>query len=186
MKYMTFEKTDVPICIIKDNKQYKKSKIIYLDSDNETNYKFNQLQISEGYLQLIPNEKVERQILYICGATGSGKTYFTGQYLREYKKLFSDNAIYMFSTIPKGDPSLKDIDINYINLETLLEEELTAKDFENSMVIFDDTECLTNRKIKEAVIKIQSSVLETGRHYRVSCILTNHEAYNGIQTKNIK
>jgi hypothetical protein len=93
----------------------------------------------------------------------------------------------MFSTIPKGDPSLKDIDINYINLETLLEEELTAKDFENSMVIFDDTECLTNRKIKEAVIKIQSSVLETGRHYRVSCILTNHEAYNGIQTtKNIK
>ena len=129
MKYLTFEGTTRPICEIKVNKKYKKSKIIYLDSDNETNYKFNQLEISEGYLQLIPNEKTERQILYICGASGSGKTYFTGQYLQEYKKLFSDNAIYMFSTIPKGDPSLKDIDINYINLETLLEEELTAKDF---------------------------------------------------------
>ena len=185
MKYLTFEHTKISICEIRDNKKFKKSKIIYLDSDNETNYKFNHFAIQEGYLQLIPNPNTERQILYIAGASGSGKSYFTGQYLKEYKSTFPDNPIYMFSTIPKGDVSLKDIEIDYIDLSTILEEELTSKDFENSMVIFDDCDTITNKKIKERVISIQSSVLETGRHYRVSCIITNHEAYAGITTKKI-
>jgi len=185
MKFLTFEKTEKPICEIKDNKKFKKSKIIYLDSDNETNYKFNHFAIQEGYLQLLPNQNTERQILYIAGASGSGKTFFTGQYLKTYKETFPDNPIYMFSTIPKGDVSLKDVEIDYIDLETILEEDLTAKDFENSMVLFDDCDCITNKKIKDRVISIQASVLETGRHYRVSCIITNHEAYAGITTKKI-
>ena len=138
MKFLTFEKTEKAICEIKDNKKFKKSKIIYLDSDDETNYKFNHFAIQEGYLQLIPNPNTERQILYIAGASGSGKSYFTGQYLKEYKNTFPDNPIYMFSTIPKGDVSLKDVEIDYIDLNTILEEELTSKDFENSMVIFGD------------------------------------------------
>ena len=109
MRYLTFEKTEKFICEIKENKQYKKSNIICLDSDNEANYKFNHFEIKDGYLQLIPNTNTERQILYIAEASGSGKTYFTGQYLKEYKIVFHKNPIYMFSTIPKGDPSLQDI-----------------------------------------------------------------------------
>ena len=40
----------------------------------------------------MPNENTERQILYIAGASGSGKTYFTGQYLKAYKEMLSGSS----------------------------------------------------------------------------------------------
>jgi len=185
VKYLTFETSNKPICEIKDNKTFKKNKIIYLDSDGESHNLFNQLKIKEGSLQLIPNKNTERSILYIAGQSGSGKTYFLGQYLKEYKKLFPDNEIYIFSSVPKGDISLDGVELNYIELESLLEEDLTTYDFENSFVVFDDTDCITNKKVREAVRKIQNSVLEVGRHTKTYCALTNHQLYDGVVTKKV-
>ena len=101
VKYLTFETSNKPICEIKDNKTFKKNKIVYLDSDGESHHAFNQFKIKEGSLQLIPNKNVERSILYIAGQSGSGKTYFLGQYLKEYKKLFPGNEIYIFQVFQK-------------------------------------------------------------------------------------
>ena len=42
MKFLTFESSSKkPICEIMENKKFKKSKTIFLDSDNECNYTFN-------------------------------------------------------------------------------------------------------------------------------------------------
>ncbi len=51
VKYLTFETSNKPICEIKDNKTFKKNKIIYLDSDGESHNSFNQIKIKEGSLQ---------------------------------------------------------------------------------------------------------------------------------------
>jgi len=38
-------------------------------------------------------------------------------------------------------------------------------------------------KIKNAVTKVLNHILVTGRHFNTSCIMTNHNLYNGIHTK---
>jgi len=183
MRFLTFEATKKPICNILDsNKKLKKNKTIYLDSDNECTYTFNHFKLPEGQLQLIPNPNTERQILYICGSSGSGKSYYVCQFLKQYKITFPDNEIFMFSTI-SDDPSLKDIKINYLNLDSLKEDELSSKDFINSIVIFDDCDTIRNKQTKIKVIGILDDILQTGRHYNVYCIITNHTLYNGAQTK---
>ena len=37
-------------------------------------------------LQIVPNNMTERQSLYICGQSGSGKSFFTTNYVKEYKQ----------------------------------------------------------------------------------------------------
>ena len=183
-KFMTFEKTDVPIAEIIDNSKFKKSKIIYLDSDAECHNAFNHLHIDSGRLQQIPNPNIERQILYICGSSGSGKSFYTKLYLQQYEKQFPKNKIYMFSAVGE-DESLKEVKIDYINLESIQDEDITAEDFKDSLVIFDDCEALGNKKIKKKVENILDSVITTGRHYNVYCVITRHNLYDGIATKKI-
>ena len=40
------------------------------------------------HFQLIPNDGVARDICYVTGASGSGKSYFTKQYADQYRKIY--------------------------------------------------------------------------------------------------
>ena len=52
--------------------------------------------IKNGTVELIPNPD-KREILYICGPSGVGKSYFTNSYAEKYHKLYPDNKVYLFS-----------------------------------------------------------------------------------------
>ena len=67
----------------------------------------------------------------------------------------------------------------------LIEDDITAKDFADALVIFDDTDCLTNKAMKMKVNGIMTSILETGRHFNTSIIYTSHLATAGNDTKRI-
>ena len=62
---------------------------------------FKKASIPEGdegkFCQMI-NPKIERQIWYVVGASGSGKSYYTKMICKEYTKKFPDSTVYMFST----------------------------------------------------------------------------------------
>ena len=86
-----------PVAIIKNGKYDKK--LISLESDtNETDKtSFKSLRISnDSKFQQVPNTKSEREILYITGRSGSGKSTYTRMYLEQYKKKYKGNPIYMF------------------------------------------------------------------------------------------
>ena len=187
MKFLNYESIGSPIVQIKNGTGKLKNKIVCLDSNAKALHGFNELKIDgdDTYFQLLPNPKTERQILYIAGCSGSGKSYFTKLYLQEYKKQFPNNKIYMFSSIGQ-DPSLDGVKIDYIGIAPeLLEDSLTAEDFKDSMVIFDDCEAIDNKQLRNECIRILNSILTTGRHYNVSCILTYHEICAGLATKKI-
>jgi len=188
MKYLTFEQGDNhPICIIKEAKDKKlKNKIIYSDDKSKSIHAFNEMKLkSPEYFQLIPNNKFERSILYVAGNSGSGKTYFIKKYLLEYKDMYPSNEIYCFSPFDE-DKSFEGIKINHIKIDDeLIEDKLTSKDFENSIVIFDDCEAIGDRSLKKEVERIMKDVLTTGRHHRVSACVVFHEICNGPQTKQI-
>jgi len=145
---------------------------------------FSRLHI-DGKFQQVPDPDTERQILYITGASGSGKSTYTKNYIKQYKKMYPKRPVYLFSAL-KEDESLDEINPERIVIDdSLVEQPLLAEDFKDSCVIFDDTDCISNKKHREAVNNILGEILETGRHFNTTCILTFHLATGGRDTRRI-
>ena len=140
---------------------------------------------NDAKFQLVPNPKTERHILYITGPSGSGKSTFARKYLEEYKKAFKDNPIYLFSSLP-DDESLGSVQPKRLRLdESLYLDPIPIKDFAKSVVIFDDIDVISDKKIREAVYNTLNQVLEIGRHFSITCLVTNHLPSNRSDTRRI-
>ena len=101
---MNFENVGTPVAIIKPEEEPKKKihvPIISVTDRSGARNPFNRLVLKEGEgkYQLIPNPEIERQILYITGASGSGKSYFTRQYCNEYQRIFPKRPIILISSV---------------------------------------------------------------------------------------
>ena len=73
---MNFEKVGSPIAILQNSENQTKNKLLYVNADKEDviNYiKEFKATTKEQSFQQIPNITTERQILYVTGASGSGK-----------------------------------------------------------------------------------------------------------------
>ena len=77
---MNFEKIGAPIAILQNPDAPDKTKVLYVHAEKTdvVNYiKDFKAPSKEWTFQQIPNITTERQILYVTGASGSGKSYFT-------------------------------------------------------------------------------------------------------------
>jgi len=186
---MNLEDVGTPVALITFEGDKKKNKTLSIEQDKsnvETYLKELKLTKPKEKIQHIPNKKTERQILYITGASGSGKSYYTKHYCDQYKKLFPKNDIYLVSSINEDSSIDKVKGLKRIKLSNeLLTTDLQAADFKDSMVIFDDTDCITNKMMRMKVNGILNMLLETGRHTNTSVIYTSHLATNGLDTKRI-
>lgn len=137
--------------------------------------------------RLSVNKNTERQIVYVTAPSGSGKSYFTKQFIEDYHKAYPKRPVYVFSSLDDCATldKLKYLKRIKIKQPIFLERELTAKDFSESLVIFDDCDCLTHKPIKKRVFEILNGILETGRHFKTSVVFTSHTATNGNETKKI-
>lgn len=183
---LTFNNVGRPVAKIKNGKY--NNKIISINpnlNDNDAT-DFKHLKIAnDSTLQHIPDTTKEREIIYITGPSGSGKSTYTRKFLEEYKKKYKDRPIYMFSSL-KEDPSLDSIKPKRFKIdEGLWKDPIEAEELKDSVVIFDDIDVISDRKIKEAVYNILNKVLEIGRHFNITCIITNHLPTNGRDTRRI-
>jgi hypothetical protein len=178
---LNIDKEGFPLAYVKGGKNDKIK--IYIsdkpitDKDNKLKKEFKSIGITDGIFQQIPNTvKKEREIGVCIGKSGSGKSHYTKNYCVEYKKQHKNNPIYMFSHLTE-DKTLDSLDLKRVILdEDLVSDPYDVSEFENSLVLFDDVDVISDKKIKEAVYNIMNQILETGRHYNVSCIMTNHLA----------
>jgi hypothetical protein len=85
---------------------------------------------TKHYLE--PNNKAERTCAYICGQCGSGKSFFTTQCVKEYKKLIPKRGIFVISSIEedKSIDSLKSKRINVLNPD-FLDDDISSQDFKD-------------------------------------------------------
>jgi hypothetical protein len=174
---LTFiKKNTKPLALIKGGK-YDGEKLFLSDKPSEGDSKsFEKINLKDAVFQPIPDKTKERDIGMIVGASGSGKSTYTRKYCSEYKKIYPKRDIYMFSNLTE-DESLDSIGLKRIIIgENLLEEPLGVEDFTESLVIFDDTDVIRDKDVKAAVYQIMNEILETGRHHKVSAIVTNHLA----------
>ncbi|MEI7670080.1 MAG: hypothetical protein WCJ33_08365 [Pseudomonadota bacterium] len=179
---MNFESVGIPIARI------GKKKIFVTDKTDDCTHSANQIKLTKDNetFQLIPSDR-ERDILYVTGASGSGKSWFCKNYIMEYIKSHPKNPIYVFSSIgdDKSIDSIKNLKRVQINDPEFLEDDIDLTEFKDSLVLFDDTDCIRNKHIKDKVDGILNMILETGRHQNISVIYTSHIACNGKSTRTI-
>lgn len=144
------------------------------------------LDEDSSFTQIPIISDTQRDVLYVAGASGSGKSYYTASYARNFKKIFPNKPIYVFSQLhdDKVIDALEPIRIT-IN-EEMLEEPIHIDELERgSLVIFDDTDAITEKKLLNAVNALKRELLEVGRHNRIYIVITSHLINNHNQTKTI-
>jgi len=136
-------------------------------SEDEYSKPFHRIKI-DGKFQQVPNPDTEREILYITGASGSGKSTYTANYIKNYKKMFPKNTIYCFSAL-NDDESLDVVKPKRIIIDdSLVTDPIPISEFSNSCVVFDDIDVISDKKQRDAVYSLLNQILECGRHHKTS------------------
>ena len=174
-----FENIGSPFALIKSDDS-KKNKVLSIADDNEEDEIkkiFRKVDLKDGQKFVPypdPKPSLERQIGYITGPSGSGKSTYCKMYLKEWKKQHKDKPIYLFSSLTE-DKSIDEVKPLRIDLNTLVEEPLNINEIdEGALIMFDDIDNISNKRIRDAVYSVLNNILEIGRHRKLWCLITNH------------
>lgn len=147
------------------------NKIVYLNEDKEP----NSIKTNNEF-HLMPRHDGERELIYITGSSGCGKTTFIKNYSELYHKIYPKSPIYLFSE-KLEDPSIDSLKfINRIIIDQNISEiaEIPLENYlPNTLLLFDDYDDLK----KEYLLPIQnliSRVLKLGRQYKLSAMIVSH------------
>jgi hypothetical protein len=150
--------------------------------------KFPFINIRDGVMIPIPikkNAKEEkRENIFITGPEGSGKSTWAANYSKEFKKLYPNSKLFIFSKV-KSDKPLDDLNPIRINInEELIDNPMTTNEFPyDSLVIFDDIDTIANEKLRKEVVKLRDRLLEDGRHRGIFVLSLTHNPTCGKDTK---
>lgn len=137
----------------------------------------------DNKLHQIPQDK--REVIYICGKSGSGKSTACGEYIYCFNKKFPDADVIVISTV-QDDPALEGLDILKADLNCFKDDPITIQDLEdNSLIVFDDIDTIKDKEIKDNVVTLMNQILETGRHRNIYCLITNHLINDYKKTRTI-
>jgi hypothetical protein len=196
-----FEKIGTPLCEIVDDEyheSYKKDKktskkdrnIVYLAEDFELSKVKSPMDKVElepdKVFKQITDSKKERDVMYITGRSGSGKSYYAADFIKQYVKLHPKNGVYLISSLMEDKCLDKISQIKRVKIKTpqfLAADFSNIAQFKNTLILFDDIDCMTDKKILKKVYDIMDLVLQTGRKYNVTMIHTSHSACDGAYTK---
>lgn len=145
----------------------------------------SEIYVPDGFITPYLSDKTSRY--FSAGPTGSGKSTHCANLIKQYKKQFPLNKVYLFSRIDT-DPVLDEIKgMKRIMLdEDFIENPPDAtKQFKNSLVIFDDVDTLVPKKLKDAVLRVREDILQVCRKFGTTLISTEHHLMNYKQTRNL-
>jgi hypothetical protein len=140
--------------------------------DDEGNDKVIQLP-DESQFQILPSPDPEkREVFYIAGASGSGKSYIAKGIAEYYKKLFPDREIYLVSKLQQDD-TLDKIKPKRISIDSLIEDYPELEEFENCLIIFDDYDTFVG-PAEKVVSKLIDDLATMGRHTHTTMLCLSH------------
>lgn len=155
-----------------------KTKEVYsqiLDDDKEdTSVRLD----TDSSFELLPSpDPNRREVWYIAGASGSGKSYIAKGLGEYYRKLFPDREVYLISKLQpeKGGTieSMKPSPPKRINVQSLIEDYPDLDEFKNCMVIFDDYDTFVG-DAEKVVHKLIDDLATMGRHTNTTMLCLSH------------
>jgi len=175
-----------PIAIIKGAPEGRD--ILYLDDDHTARTSTQPTEFTvpdKQSIQLIPNpDPKKRDVFYIVGASGSGKSYIARDIAEAYHQLFPDRPIYLVSKLTKDDTldNTKGGAPRRINIQTLVDDPPDIEEFRDSMVIIDDVDAL-DKPLLKAVDTLANDIAITGRHTCTTLLWISHHITDFKRTK---
>ena len=137
----------------------------------------------EGIFELLPSpEKVKREVWYIAGQSGSGKSYIAKGLADMYHKLFPDRGVYLISKLKEDETLDKLKFLKRLNLKTFVDDYPDLEEFKDCMVIFDDYDTLTG-DVQKVVEKLVDDLAIMGRHTNTSMLCLSHYLTNYKKTR---
>lgn len=134
--------------------------------------------------QVLPNPNPEkRDVLYVCGASGCGKSYFIKGMVENYRKLFPDREVYLATQLEEDETldSLKP-PIKRIRISSFLEKPPKIDEFEDCFFIADDFDTLPKAELN-ALWNVIDMIAIQGRHTRTSLGVISHYISNYKTTR---
>jgi hypothetical protein len=129
--------------------------------------------IKDGLLIPLPNKKIIEKI-YISAPSGAGKSVWAGRWVKEYKKMFKDRDVYLFSSV-REDEALDKYDPIRVPLNReLLENPIAPEEIEDSLTVFDDIDTIRTPMVKTFIKGFIDWLLEQGRHHKIRMLITSH------------
>lgn len=157
----------------------------YLSYDKTQNR--NEIKTDGDFIPCF-NFEDKREIIYITGKSGSGKSYLCNQMAEQYHKLYPKRPIFYITKVKyeKGDPSLNMdlyimVDLNkFLNL--IRANQAPKEDFTDSLIIFDDLASVKGDDEKTLWYFIDLC-LEVYRKNNTSFIMCNHQSSEYKKTR---
>jgi hypothetical protein len=135
--------------------------------------------------QPVPNpDPKARDVYYIAGISGCGKSWKAREIAENYRKLYPDREVYLVSKFQddatlngmKGGPP------KYISLDSIIDDPPEISEFTDCLTIFDDYDTL-DKKYLIAVQKLIDDIAIRGRHTRSSMCVLSHYLSNFRATR---
>ena len=133
---------------------------------------------------VLPNADANgRDVIYITGQSGSGKSYFCRNFMESYHKLFPDRKIYLISYLD-SDETLDNSKTLFkrIKMADYIEDPLDHDDFKNALLIADDYDQLPKKELK-ATQELLDKCVSMGRHSHCSILACLHRPTDYKNTK---
>jgi hypothetical protein len=98
----------------------------------------------EGMMDLVPSpDPKKREVWYIAGASGSGKSWVAKGLAQHYKKCFPEREVYLASKLTE-DSTLDALKfLKRINIQSFVDDYPKLEEFTDCMLIVDDWDTLT-------------------------------------------
>ncbi len=145
----------------------------------------SELYVPDGFIIPYLDEKTSRH--FIAGPTGSGKSTICANVIKQYKKQFPLNKVYLFSRVG-NDPvldKLKGIKRIALDEEFIDYPPDATEDYKDSLCIFDDIDTLSPKKLKDTVLRVREDILQVCRKFGTTLVCTEHHLMNYKQTRNL-
>jgi len=162
-----------------------RSKEIYKRIKNDRKQATQVVLPEDSFFQIVPNtDPTKRDIFYLAGSSGSGKSYLSKSIAENYKKLYPEREVYLISKLTE-DPVLDNSKAKpkRISIQSLVEEPVEdIEEFKDSLIIADDVDTFTGKEEK-VVQQLIDDISAMGRHHRISLIVATHRITNYKKTR---
>lgn len=179
------DKSATPVARVKGG--LNDGEILYLH-DGKTGKKRIDLG-EEGLFELLPNpDPKKREVWYVAGQSGSGKSYIAKGLAAFYKKLFPDRQVYLISKLASDDTLDALKFLKRLSIPSFVEDYPELDEFKDCMVIFDDFDTLPKGSKKspgpyEVVRKLIDDLAIMGRHTCTTMLVLSHYLTNYKETR---
>ena len=139
----------------------------------------------DSQFQILPSpDPKKREVFYIAGASGSGKSYIAKGIAECYKRLFPDREVYLISKLGE-DTTLDSMrpPPKRINIQTLIDDYPDNLDeFADCCIIFDDYDTFVG-PAEKVVHKLIDDLATMGRHTNTTMLCLSHYLTNYKKTR---